>query len=133
MKQLTETHPEVGFFTAEALKDVFEKRMNPIDPLPSTFDGERLILNHAVAASIPDATQDTTDAQYFSGGFTEGEIERAEIQLRKRLHSAAGPDNLSYDDVFKMDNEILLKLCNACLHSLDAPSSWNLQEGQTNQ
>ncbi|KAF5311374.1 hypothetical protein D9611_012572 [Ephemerocybe angulata] len=112
-------------FTAEELRVVFEARMNPIVPTPSSFDSERLRLNQiAAAVSLQGTTPDETPLRSFSRWLVLGDIEKGKLRIRQKLDSATGEDQVSYRDIFDMDNECLLELCNRCLELGGAPSSW---------
>ncbi|KAF5339991.1 hypothetical protein D9611_012378 [Ephemerocybe angulata] len=109
---------------AELLREVFELRMNPVQPMPPTFDAQCHKLNEAVAATIPNQTEDGTALQFFSSEFVMEEVEVVKLKLRGQLKSATGKDGISYADIFAMDNTALLRLCNTCLHRGEAPSTW---------
>ncbi|PPQ81254.1 hypothetical protein CVT26_015075 [Gymnopilus dilepis] len=110
--------------SAEQLKEVFEKRMNPIQPTPMTFDKSILDLNCAVAATIPEKTEDTTEEKFFSRPFTEEEVARAKVHLEPRKDSARGIDRIGYREIIEIDNAALCDLLNKCLENRDAPASW---------
>ncbi|KAJ7319363.1 hypothetical protein DFH08DRAFT_713712, partial [Mycena albidolilacea] len=80
-------------FSAEALKNVFIARMNPVQPVPESFDEVRLEYNHALAAAIPDRTPDETPDRIFSQPFNEEEMAEAKDHLQQYpLTSSKGYD-----------------------------------------
>ncbi|KAF5320338.1 hypothetical protein D9611_011279 [Ephemerocybe angulata] len=123
-KLLGEKAAVCGAFTADELMAIFVQRMNMQDPLPDTFDTRRLFLNQAVAATIDDVTEDETMSRVFSREWGMGEIEKAKKRLLPKLAAATGEDEISYEEIFKMDNEVLLELCNECIRSGEIPSTW---------
>ncbi|KAJ6591001.1 hypothetical protein DFH09DRAFT_975319, partial [Mycena vulgaris] len=118
--------PQSGF-SAEVLKDVFVTRMNPVSPVPESFDTARLDLNHALNEAMPEQTVDTSPDLIFSTPFTEEEMEDAKDHLRQHPPtSAKGYDQQSYVDVCDLENEDLCTLVNRCIHGNEAPSVWLL-------
>ena len=110
--------------TADDLKKVFEKRMNPLDPLPDTFDTSLLKLNIAMANAIPQQTQDTTEELIFSKPFSPEEIASAKTHLENRRESATGLDGIAYKEILQIDNSALCNLLNLSMERQDTPSSW---------
>ncbi|KAK7051966.1 hypothetical protein R3P38DRAFT_2402283, partial [Favolaschia claudopus] len=92
-------------FDAETLKNEFVVRMNPIEPVPESFDQDRLEFNRALAAIIPDRTVDETLDKIFSRPFDEEEMEDAKERLREHSPtSSRGYDQQSYADVCGLEN-----------------------------
>jgi hypothetical protein len=60
IKRLADPKPDPIMVTADSLRDVFEKRLNPPAVMPTAFDDIRHKVNQILAAMIPDTTQDTT-------------------------------------------------------------------------
>ncbi|KAJ3504030.1 hypothetical protein NMY22_g18054 [Coprinellus aureogranulatus] len=112
-------------FNEEAMRDVFIVRMNPIVPIPPTFDARRITLTRGVAATtIQDGLGDLTPLKSLSRPFELSEIEMGKIKLRQRWGSAVGEDEVSYRDICRMDNTCLLNLMNRCIELGDIPRSW---------
>ncbi|RXW12563.1 hypothetical protein EST38_g13290 [Candolleomyces aberdarensis] len=110
--------------TAQVLMEVFKERMNFLVPIPDIYDAPRLTLNRAVIRTLPARTPDVSPLQSFSRPFTEEEIETVKGKLKARMGSAKGRDGISYHDIFIMDNECLLELCNRCIELCDSPTTW---------
>ena len=110
--------------TADELKDVFEKCMNPLDPVPDTFDTHLLTFNNAMAKAIPQRTQDMTEEQFFSKPFSVEEMASAKTHLENRRGSATGIDGIGYKEILEIDNMALCSLLNLSMIKQDTPSSW---------
>ena len=110
--------------TADELKEVFEKRMNPLNPIPETFDTNLLNLNIALAKAIPKHTQDKTQEHFFSKLFSVEEMASAKLHLEKRRGSATGIDGIGYQEILEIDNSALCNLLNLSMERLETPSSW---------
>ena len=124
-KSLYKQKDSSSLFPVGQLKDVFEKRMNPITPTPSTFHSEKLILDKALAEAIPKRTEDTTPDQVFSRPILDDEVERAKKHLLKHSASSAkGLDNIGYRDLVDIPTNDLCGLLNKCLSDIEAPSLW---------
>jgi hypothetical protein len=63
---LADPKPAPISVTADELKDVFEKRLNPPAFLPSQFDSPRHKINYVLATLLPEKTEDTTAEGFFS-------------------------------------------------------------------
>ena len=98
--------------TADKLKDIFEKRMNPLDPIPESFDTNLLNLNIAMANAIPQRTHDATEEQFFSKPFSVEEMASAKAHLENRKGSATGIDGIGYKEIIEIDNSALCSLLN---------------------
>lgn len=123
-KDIMGTKKTTSNFSAEALKNVFEKRMNPIVPMPETFDPMRMQYNHTLAAAIPEHTIDTTPEHFFSAPFTVEDVAEAKDRLSKHPeNSARGWDQVSYTHLCELENDDLCLLANQCVSELDAPSA----------
>ncbi|PPQ84469.1 hypothetical protein CVT26_007405, partial [Gymnopilus dilepis] len=90
--------------TADQLKEVFEKRMNPMSPTPQSFDADLLKLNCSLANAIPDRTQDTTPERFFSRPFTVDEVAAAKVRLEERKDSAKGIDRIGYREILEIED-----------------------------
>lgn len=114
----------LGDFTVEEEAEVFDGRMNPIDPIPSSYDKCRLELNEEVWATVSEHTEDKSPRGSFSRAYSEEEIQDAKGDLKQKLDSAVGEDRVSYKDIWEMDNDCLRALCNRCMELGGAPSAW---------
>jgi ribonuclease HI len=124
-RKLADPKPVAPLVSLEALKISFMTRMNPLDPLPQSFNTAHLEFNKVLNANIPEQTVDSTPEQFFSHPFSVSEIELAKDRLRKHSKaSATGIEGISYMDIQDMDNDELVHLVNSCLDSNDAPSIW---------
>ncbi|KAF5367868.1 hypothetical protein D9615_010473 [Tricholomella constricta] len=112
--------------SAATLKEVFERRMNPICPPPKSFNLNRLELNQTFASAIPTRTIDTTPEQFFSAPVSEEEIEIAKEHFHDRsaATSLPGLDNIGFAELEEIDNDQLCLLLNDCLNNLEVPSTW---------
>lgn len=100
-------------------------RMNPLAPLPQSFNLVKMATCDLLAASIPCVTVDNTPGQFFSHTFTLEEIEWAKDHISKhRENSATGMNRISYSEIIELDNELILSLINLCLDSNNTPSIW---------
>ncbi|KAF8176432.1 hypothetical protein K438DRAFT_1607444, partial [Mycena galopus ATCC 62051] len=99
--------------TADQLKDVFEKRLNPPLVLPSQFDSAQHKINKVLAMLMPEETADSSPEGFFTRKWTEDDIGRLKDHIRKHsLDSASGEDNTSYTDLLAIPNEDLAFLAN---------------------
>ncbi|KAJ7602743.1 hypothetical protein DFH06DRAFT_1023524, partial [Mycena polygramma] len=71
VKRLADPKPDPISVTAESLREVFEKRLNPPAVLPSAFDEVQHKINRTLSALIPETTQDETPEGFFSAEFVE--------------------------------------------------------------
>ncbi|KAJ6496160.1 hypothetical protein C8R45DRAFT_823367, partial [Mycena sanguinolenta] len=96
-KKLADPAPIPVALTAESLRIVFEKRLNPPEVLPDSFDATQHKLNRLLASFIPENTTDTSNEEFFSREFTEDDMAYVKDHIRKRgLHSASGEDSIVY-------------------------------------
>ncbi|KAJ7755555.1 hypothetical protein B0H16DRAFT_1540829 [Mycena metata] len=83
--------------TADELKDVFEKRLNPPEVLPPQFDSAQHKINKILSALIPDQTEDTTPDGFFTHACTENDMGRLKNRIRNHsLDSTPGEDQASW-------------------------------------
>ncbi|KAJ7601402.1 hypothetical protein DFH06DRAFT_1026142, partial [Mycena polygramma] len=82
VKRLIDPAPTPLSVTADSLKDVFEKRLNPPTILPRSFNAPRHRTNRMLADSIPASTTDPTREKIFSAGFTERDMEWLKDHIR---------------------------------------------------
>lgn len=123
INSLLKPRPSVSHTTADALRDVFQRRMNPAPIIPATFNGLHRLANETVFRTIPPPLPLPNSP--FTLPITDDDIIRVKTHLLSRdLHSAAGIDELTYDEVIHMPNDLLCELFNTCINSCDAPSSW---------
>ncbi|KAJ6578536.1 hypothetical protein B0H19DRAFT_882593, partial [Mycena capillaripes] len=109
--------------TAEALRDVFEKRLNPPEVLPESFNGTEHKFNRFLAALIPENTFDSSNEGFFSAEWTEEDIAEVKDHVRKHgLDSATGEDAILYGEILEVPNDALAYLCNECIRRRDGPS-----------
>ncbi|KAJ6461555.1 hypothetical protein C8R47DRAFT_993465, partial [Mycena vitilis] len=121
VKRLVDPAPTPLSVTADSLKEVFEKRLNPPTTLPQSFDAHRHRTNRMLANSIPASTVDPTAEEFFSAQFTEQDMEWLKDHIRSTLDSASGEDAVLYADIMGIPNEDLLFLCNECTRKGDGP------------
>ena len=124
VKEIMNGKEPASMVTVDELKDVFEKRMNPLDPVPETFDTNLLSLNIEMAKAIPQHTQDMTEEKFFSKPFSVEEVSSAKARLDTRKASATGIDGIGYKEILQIDNSALCSLLNLSMERQDAPSSW---------
>ncbi|KAJ7081803.1 hypothetical protein B0H15DRAFT_786121, partial [Mycena belliarum] len=111
VKRLADPKPAPIAVTAEDLREVFEKRLNPPARLPSAFDKIQHEINKTLAALIPETTEDETPERFFSAEW--GEDDGAWVKdhlLKHSLDSSAGEDALTYNDVMEIPNSDLAHL-----------------------
>ncbi|CAK5263407.1 unnamed protein product [Mycena citricolor] len=124
-KKIMNPAPMSSGFSAGDLKAVFEVRMNPISPIPPTFDAERLKIDQELANTIADKTRDTTEDRIFDSPFTVEDMAEAKLRLKEHPPtSAKGYDEQTYADVCALENNQLCNLVNCCISETDAPSVW---------
>ncbi|KAE9383614.1 hypothetical protein BT96DRAFT_767870, partial [Gymnopus androsaceus JB14] len=75
--------------SANELRTVFEKQMNPIQPTPSSFNADLLNENIAIANAIPDVTVDSTPEQFFDRPFTAEQVDLCKLELEKHPSNSA--------------------------------------------
>ncbi|KAJ7737998.1 hypothetical protein B0H16DRAFT_1221905, partial [Mycena metata] len=83
VKRLIDPAPVPISVTADSLKDVFERRLNPPSTLPSSFDASQHRINRLLATAIPETTTDNTEEQFFSAKWTEPDMEWLKDHVRK--------------------------------------------------
>ncbi|KAJ7661612.1 hypothetical protein DFH06DRAFT_988413, partial [Mycena polygramma] len=88
IKQMGDPKPAAISVTADELKDVFEKRLNPQPVLPPQFDSAQHKINKILAKALPDKTEDKTPEGFFSERWTEDDMGRLKDHIRK--HSLDG-------------------------------------------
>ena len=123
-KEIIKGKDTVSPVTADDLKLVFQKRMNPSTTTPESFDTSLLCLNMAMAKAIPSQTVDLTPDQFFSKPFSVEEISDAKTHLKDRKNSARGADHIGYKEILDIDNLALASLLNLSVEKRGAPSSW---------
>ncbi|PPR04339.1 hypothetical protein CVT24_013418 [Panaeolus cyanescens] len=123
LKRLTSSPLKPSEVTADQLRMNFEKRMNPLSPMPPAFDSGRLQMNRSMERLIPDITVDKTEGQYFSKPFAISEIEEAK-SLMINKNTSPGLDKITYKDIEQIPNEQLCTLMNECIQSQQTPTTW---------
>ncbi|KAJ7827976.1 hypothetical protein B0H14DRAFT_2367292, partial [Mycena olivaceomarginata] len=89
IKKLADPAPIPVSVTAESLRNVFEKRLNPPEVLPESFDSSQHRLNRLLASFITETTTDTSEEGFFSREWTEDDIACVKDHIRKHgLNSA---------------------------------------------
>ncbi|KAJ7258043.1 hypothetical protein B0H12DRAFT_990236, partial [Mycena haematopus] len=97
--------------TADSLKKVFEKRLNPPNVLPNQFDSPQHGINKILAALLPNKTEDQTSEGFFSKNWGDHDMGRLKDHLRKNLlESATGEDQTLYADMIGIPNDDLAAL-----------------------
>ena len=107
------------------LANDFHERLNPSPELPWDVDRNVTQLRDILSGLIPQVTMDHTPQRFFSRPFLLDEVESAKRHLaRRNTKGSPGLDGVSYQTVLDIPNDILLRLFNSCIQSLDAPHSW---------
>ncbi|KAJ6481554.1 hypothetical protein C8R47DRAFT_1284080, partial [Mycena vitilis] len=83
IKRLADPKPAPISVTADALKDVFEKRLNPPETLPPSFDSAQHKVNKILAELLPEKTEDTSPEGFFTNKWTALDMGRLKDHLRK--------------------------------------------------
>jgi hypothetical protein len=123
--RLADPKPAPIAVSAEDLRGIFEKRLNPAPVLPTAFDEVQHKISQTLASMIPDETVDTTPEKFFSSEWCEDDGAWVKEHLRKHsLASSSGEDAITYADVVEIPNEDLIYLCNECVKRKDSPSLW---------
>jgi hypothetical protein len=111
--------------TAASLKDVFEKRSNPPEVLPDTFDAAQHGINKILSGLLSDTTEDETPEGFFSEKWNEEDIKRLKDHLRKHfLDSSTGEDQTSYADLLEIRNDNVARLCSECIERRGGTTIW---------
>jgi hypothetical protein len=125
IKRLADSKPVPISVTAEELKDVFEKRLNPPALLPPQFDSAQHKINKVLATLLPAKTKDSTPEGFFTQAWSEDDMGRLKDRIRKHsLDSSPGEDQTSYADLLEIPNDDLAYLVNECVAKNDAPTLW---------
>ncbi|KAJ6496389.1 hypothetical protein C8R45DRAFT_823377, partial [Mycena sanguinolenta] len=123
IKRLADPKPAPISVTADELKDVFEKRLNPPTVLPLQFDSAQHKINKILATLIPEKTEDKTPEGFFTRIWTEDDMGRLKAHIRTHsLDSTPGEDCASYVDLLEIPNEDLAYLANQCVEKGDGPT-----------
>ena len=124
IKRLADPRPAPISVTADELKDVFEKRLNPPAVLPQ-FDSAQHKINKILATLIPEKTEDKTPEGFFTHVWTEDDMGRLKDHIRTHsLDSTPGEDSASYVELLEIPNEDLAYLANQCVEKGDGPTIW---------
>ncbi|KAJ7983200.1 hypothetical protein DFH06DRAFT_1123206 [Mycena polygramma] len=108
IKRLADPKPDPVIVTAEALRGVFEKRLNPPIVVPSAFDEIQHKINMTLASQIPEHTLDETPERFFSAQWNEDDGAWVKDHLLNHaLDSASGEDGTTYADILDIPNEDL--------------------------
>ncbi|KAJ7744925.1 hypothetical protein B0H16DRAFT_1213266, partial [Mycena metata] len=83
IKRLADPKPAPISVTADELKTVFEKRLNPPEVLPPQFDGVQHEINKILVTFLPEKTEDRTPEGFFSRKWTEDDMGRLKDHIRK--------------------------------------------------
>ncbi|KAJ7719710.1 hypothetical protein B0H16DRAFT_1336489, partial [Mycena metata] len=123
VKRLSDPAPVPVSVSAQALKEVFEARLNPPKTLPESFDSAEHRMNKLLASLIPDSTLDSSPEGFFSSEWTEDDAAWLKDHIRKHsLDSATGEDAILYAEIMDIPNDVLVLLCNECVKKQDGPS-----------
>ncbi len=118
-RQLISSHISV-----DALASTFMERMNPLCPLPASFDEVLYTLNEDLATWIPKADQELSDP-LLHALFSVNEIKEAKTEIHKHSpRSSKGLDDVGYRDIEKMDDELLTSLINDSIAAGECPDMW---------
>ncbi|KAJ7712284.1 hypothetical protein B0H16DRAFT_1342702, partial [Mycena metata] len=82
IKRLADPKPAPISVTADELKSVFEKRLNPPEVLPPQFDSAQHKINKVLATLMPETTEDTTPEGFFTHPWTENDMGRLKDHIR---------------------------------------------------
>ncbi|VDC05398.1 unnamed protein product [Peniophora sp. CBMAI 1063] len=109
--------------SADALRPVFEQRMNPPARAPPSFHTSATIAASTTARNLDEIENAAPPDETFRRPWTLGEIEELKARVSERSsHGAPGTDGVTRSLILKMDNEALLKLFNLCIDLRDSPS-----------
>ncbi|KAJ6497211.1 hypothetical protein C8R47DRAFT_972592, partial [Mycena vitilis] len=113
IKKFADPRPAPISVTADELKDVFEKRLNPPVVVPPQFDSAQHKINPILSSVLPEKTEDTSSEGFFTRKWTEDDMGKLKDHIRKHsMDSAPGEDNTSYVDLLEIPNEDLAYLAN---------------------
>ena len=76
--------------TAVSLKEVFEKRLNTPQILPTQFDTAQHSINKILAGLLPETTEDKTPEGFFSVKWNVDDMGRLKDHLRKQFARQLG-------------------------------------------
>ncbi|KAJ3489999.1 hypothetical protein NLI96_g1734 [Meripilus lineatus] len=118
--------PKRSDINAEDLLPIFAERMNPPTILPPTFNSTRRSLNTLLYNSISSSTENPLQSHdAFTRPFSIPEIEQIKAHIiRHNVHSARGPDSVSYEDLLCIPNDTLTDIFNSCIAQQVMPVSW---------
>ena len=125
LRDFTADKPRPALVTAQALRAVFERRMNPPAVLPSSFDHLQHALTRLQLSAMPAQTQDQTQGAYFSCPFTVEDVEAVKQHIRNTARSSCpGLDNIAYDTVLAVPSDRLRDLFQQCITDHSIPQTW---------
>lgn len=125
VREWTDAKPKAVRVSADQLRHVFHRRLNPPAHMPEHFDAHVKRIHNLMSASIPNHTVDRTPEEFFTRPFVEDELEWAKAKLAKRdTKTARGIDAVSYKTIASLPNDALASLFNDCISQLDAPQNW---------
>ncbi|KAJ6458245.1 hypothetical protein C8R45DRAFT_762220, partial [Mycena sanguinolenta] len=75
--------------TADELKDVFERRLNPPAVLTPQFDSAKHRINQVLSTLLPEKTEDSTPEGFFSRKWTEDDMGRLKDHIRNHSLDSA--------------------------------------------
>ncbi|KAJ7934008.1 hypothetical protein B0H13DRAFT_2306041 [Mycena leptocephala] len=108
IKRMADPKPDPIAVTAESLREVFEKRLNPPAVMPSAFDKIQHKINRTLASLIPETTEDPSPERFFSAEWVEDDGAWVKDHLLNHsLDSASGEDGTTYSDIMEIPNEDL--------------------------
>ncbi|KAJ7587653.1 hypothetical protein C8J56DRAFT_786320 [Mycena floridula] len=95
------------------LYQTFKKRMNPRETVPTHFNQVEQGFMNLMAETIPETTIDESPTGSFSRVFVEADIIGAKKRLaKKKARSSTGIDQVSYQTILRIPNEVLVRLFN---------------------
>lgn len=117
MRTFTDPKTRSPPFTVEALRAIFEKRMNAED-IQSAARSQDI-------PKLPNTSIDPTTEKFFSKPFELEEVQQLLYHLEsKDDRKAPGPDKIPYSYILRISAESLLELYNACVHAQNVPRDW---------
>jgi hypothetical protein len=113
VKRVCDPAPTAISVMAHDLREVFEKRLNPSETLPQSFDGAQHKMNKLLAALIPN---------FPSAKFTEENMEWLNHLRKTPMDSASGEDGIAYADIIGIPNDELVFLFNESIRNNNGPT-----------
>ncbi|KAJ7631559.1 hypothetical protein DFH06DRAFT_912470, partial [Mycena polygramma] len=89
IKKFADPRPAPISVTADELKEVFEKRLNPPVVVPPQFDSAQHKINSILSSVLPEKTEDTSPEGFFTRKWTEDDMGKLKDHIRKHSMDSA--------------------------------------------